>query len=106
MIPIQLTQRTAMNSRSSNDDIERLRTLPKAEVHLHLEGCFEPSVIEKWAKSEGVALPRPRENLLKFSGLADFLGFLDLACGLASTSERLVELSYGLSRRLAESGAG
>jgi hypothetical protein len=103
---IQLTQRTAMNSRSSNDDIERLRTLPKAEVHLHLEGCFEPSVIEKWSKSEGVALPRPRENSLKFSGLADFLGFLDLACGLASTSERLVELSYGLSRRLAESGAG
>ena len=95
-----------MKTSTSNDDIERLRTLPKAEVHLHLEGSFEPFVIEQWAKSEGVELPRPREDLLKFSGLADFLGFLDLACGLASTRERLAELSYGLSKRLAESGTG
>ena len=82
-----------MNSFSSNNDLERLRALPKAEVHLHLEGCFEPTVIETWALSEGVALPRPREDLLKFSGLADFLGFLDLACGLASTPARLSELA-------------
>lgn len=95
-----------MTVSSSKDDIKRLRALPKAEVHLHLEGCFEPSVIEQWAKSEGIALPRPREDLLKFSGLADFLGFLDLACGLASTAERLAELSYGLCKRLAENGTG
>lgn len=95
-----------MTDSPSNDDIERLRALPKAEVHLHLEGCFEPSVIEQWAKSEGVSLPRPREDLLKFTGLADFLGFLDLACGLASTGQRLAELSYGLSKRLAENGTG
>lgn len=95
-----------MKTASSDNDIERLRTLPKTEVHLHLEGCFEPSVIEQWAKSEGVALPRPREDLLKFSGLSDFLGFLDLACGLASTAERLAELSYGLSKRLADNGTG
>ena len=95
-----------MTSFSSNNELERLRALPKAEVHLHLEGSFEPPVIEAWAKSEGVALPRPREDLLKFSGLADFLGFLDLACGLASTPARLSELSYGLSKRLSENGTG
>jgi adenosine deaminase len=44
--------------------------------------------------------------LFKFSGLADFLGFLDLACGLASTQQRLAELSYGLSQRLADNGTG
>ena len=87
-------------------EAERLKSLPKAEVHLHLEGCFDASVIERWAKLEGVELPRPREELFKFSGLADFLGFLDLACGLVSTKERLVELSYGLSQRLAENGTG
>ena len=85
---------------------KRLKTLPKAEVHLHLEGCFEAAVIEQWAQLEGLALPRPREDLFKFSGLADFLGFLDLACGLASTKDRLVELSYGLSKRLADNGTG
>ena len=95
-----------MNSLPGTGEVGRLKSLPKAEVHLHLEGCFEAAVIEHWANLEGVALPRPREDLLKFSGLADFLGFLDLACGLASTKERLVELSYGLSKRLAESGTG
>lgn len=95
-----------MNSLAPNTEAARLKSLPKAEVHLHLEGCFEAAVIEHWAKLEGVALPRPRDDLFKFSGLADFLGFLDLACGLASTKERLVELSYGLSQRLAANGTG
>lgn len=87
-------------------DINRLRSLPKAEVHAHLEGCFEPSVLELWAMQAGVPMPRPRDRLLQFEGLADFLHFLDWACGLASTRERLAELSYGFSRRLANSGAG
>ena len=95
-----------MTPHSMTAETERLKSLPKAEVHLHLEGCFEATVIEQWARREGVALPRPREDLFRFSGLSDFLGFLDLACGLASTKERLVELSYGLSQRLAESGTG
>ncbi len=86
--------------------IDRLRSLPKAEVHAHLEGCFEPAVLEHWAAQAGVPMPRPRERLLQFEGLADFLHFLDWACGLASTRERLAELSYGFSRRLAASGAG
>ena len=38
--------------------------------------------------------------------LADFLHFLDWACGLASTRARLAELSYGFSQRLADGGAG
>lgn len=87
-------------------EASRLKSLPKAEVHLHLEGCFDAGLIVQWAKSEGVTLPRPQEDLFKFSGLADFLGFLDLACGLASTTDRLVELSYGLSQRLADNGTG
>lgn len=86
--------------------IDRLRALPKAEVHAHLEGCFEPSVLEQWATQARVLMPRPRERLFEFEGLADFLHFLDWACGLASTCERLAELSYGYSKRLAEGGAG
>jgi adenosine deaminase len=86
--------------------IDRLRALPKAEVHAHLEGCFEPHVLEQWAMQARVLMPRPRERLFEFEGLADFLHFLDWACGLASTRERLAELSYGYSKRLADGGAG
>jgi adenosine deaminase len=95
-----------MNPSLQAPEASRLKLLPKAEVHLHLEGCFEAATIAQWAKTERVALPRAQEDLFKFSGLADFLGFLDLACGLASTTERLVELSYGLSQRLADNGTG
>jgi adenosine deaminase len=95
-----------MNTTLHALEASRLKLLPKAEVHLHLEGYFEEATIAQWAKIEGMALPRPQDDLFKFSGLTDFLGFLDLACGLASTKDRLVELSYGLSQRLADSGTG
>ena len=96
-----------MNDAISDEDrLERLRALPKAEVHVHLEGCFDPLLLEQWARRQGVAMPRPRERLLRFEGLADFLHSLDWACGLADTRERLAELAYDTSRRLAASGAG
>jgi len=86
--------------------IERLRALPKAEVHVHLEGCFEVELLAHWAHKFGEALPRPRESLFRFEGLADFLHFLDWACGLVRTREELAEAAYAFSRRLAASGAG
>src|SRR6185369_12210448 len=95
-----------MSPSTRTPPLDRLRALPKAEVHAHLEGCFEPVVLEQWAMQAGAAMPRPRDRLLQFEGLADFLHFLDWACALASTRERLAELSYGYSRRLGESGAG
>lgn len=95
-----------MNPPITTDPLARLRALPKAEIHVHLEGCFEPSLLESWARQAGVPMPRPRERLLQFAGLADFLQFLDWACGLASTRERLAQLAYGFSQRLAASGAG
>jgi adenosine deaminase len=91
---------------ATSPHIERLRSLPKAEVHAHLEGCFQPAILEQWATQAGVPMPRPRDRLLQFKGLADFLHFLDWACGLASMRERLAELSYGYCQRLAASGAG
>lgn len=51
-------------------------------------------------------MPRPRDRLLHFDGLADFLHFLDWACGLAATPEHLATLAYKFSRRLGASGAG
>ena len=82
------------------------RALPKAEVHVHLEGTFEPETLEAWAREAGVAMPKPREELLNFQDLADFLHFLDWSCSLASTAERLSRLAYDFSKRLAADGTG
>jgi adenosine deaminase len=32
---------------------EQVRELPKAEVHVHLEGCFEPADVEALARAAG-----------------------------------------------------
>jgi adenosine deaminase len=86
--------------------LARLRALPKAEVHVHLEGCFEVDTLEKLARGSGVQLPRPRERLFEFTGLADFLEFLDWACGLVRDRDTFAGIAYDFSRRIAASGAG
>ncbi|HET9822305.1 MAG TPA: adenosine deaminase [Burkholderiaceae bacterium] len=93
-----------MTHATASDPVERLRRLPKAEVHVHLEGAFDAATLERWARAAGVPMPRPRERLFDFGGLADFLQFLDWACGLAGSAERLADLARGFARRLAEDG--
>jgi len=99
MEEIRLTEDAAMQD-------ARLRALPKAEVHVHLEGCFDAALLEQWARKFGVPMPRPRESLFRFSGLVDFLHFLDWACGLVRTRDELAEAAYAFSRRLADDGTG
>ncbi|NML44607.1 adenosine deaminase [Ramlibacter sp. G-1-2-2] len=87
-------------------DLTRLRALPRAEVHAHLEGCFDAPLLEQWARRHGESMPRPVERLFEFQGLADFLEFLDWACGLVRTRDELAEAAYAFSRRMAASGTG
>jgi adenosine deaminase len=80
--------------------------LPKAEVHVHLEGCFEVEDIVQLAAEAKVPLPKPRERLLRFDGgLAEFLEFLDWVCGLVRNDEQLATLAWRFSERMAASGA-
>jgi len=79
--------------------------LPKAEVHVHLEGCFEIDDIVELARENRVPLRRPREHLLAFgSGLGTFLEFLDFICGLVRTPDQLAALARRFSERLAANG--
>lgn len=93
--------------RMANNPIEQTliaTALPKAEVHVHLEGCFDPEQLALWANESGVSLPRPKEDLLNFKGLGDFLEFLDWSSSLVSTRERLAQLSYSYAKRLSQNG--
>jgi adenosine deaminase len=95
-----------MNFLPNTVDVGRLRALPKAEVHVHLEGSFGAEVIETLARDAGEALPRPRERLFEFSGLADFLVFLDWACALVRTREHLAGIARAFAARQRASGVG
>ena len=80
------------------------RALPKAEVHVHLEGCIDVDQMVSLAEKAGEDLPRPREQLLQFKGLADFLAFLDWTCGLFREADDVAALAYAFSRRMAAAG--
>jgi adenosine deaminase len=85
--------------------IERFMALPKAEIHIHLEGCFDPDQIVRLAQENGEPLPRPRDQLLNWEGgLGGFLQFLDWICGLVRTRDQLAGAAYRFAQRMQSSG--
>ena len=56
---------------------EFIRKMPKAELHLHIEGTFEPELMFEIAKRNNIAIPYTTvdelKNAYKFSCLQDFL---------------------------------
>lgn len=108
-------------------DEETIRALPKAEVHVHLEGGFELVDLLDLAKAAGVPLPGPARSLFDVSthydvevrddtsgggaasgigvaGLSGFLRFLDWECGLVTTPEQAARVAYRFAARESASG--
>ena len=52
--------------------------LPKVELHLHLEGTFEPELIFRIAERNGIVLPESLDQLRARYNFTDLQSFLDL----------------------------
>ena len=59
-----------------------IRSMPKAELHVHLEGTLEPELSFELARRNAVALPyRSREELLAAYDFHDLPSFLAIYYG-------------------------
>lgn len=79
-----------------------IRALPKAEVHLHLEGALALETLAELAERHG--LPRPSEDLYDYT---DFLGFLKafkLVCDHLKTPEDYRLATLRMIERLERDG--
>jgi adenosine deaminase len=85
---------------------ELIRRLPKAEVHVHLEGCLEAEDLAACAREAGEPLPFDPTSPFDAPDLAAFLRLLDLACGLVRTPSQLARAAYRFAEREAAAGVG
>lgn len=84
---------------------EFIHSLPKAELHCHLDGSLRPQTILELAKDQGVELPRKEiKGLKKYlevgencKSLEDYLERFDVTCAVLQTKEALFRATYELA---------
>jgi adenosine deaminase len=87
-----------------------IRGLPKAELHLHIEGSLEPEQMFEFARRNRVSLPFASVEAVReayaFSNLQDFLDIYYQGADVLRTEEDFRDLALAYFRRAAADGAG
>lgn len=84
-----------------------MRTLPKVELHIHLEGTLEPELIFELAARNGIQLPYDLDELRRRYEFTDLQSFLDLYYANLSvvlTERDFADLTRAYLRRAREAG--
>ena len=83
-------------------------TLPKAELHVHLEGTLEPEDMARFARRNGLTLPWRGPDELRaaysFTGLENFLSVYFAGCQVLRRREDFHDLTAAYLRRAAGQG--
>jgi adenine deaminase len=90
-------------------DLERLaRGLPKAELHLHIEGTLEPKLMFELAHRNGLRLPYASIDQVRhayvFSDLQSFLDIYYAGCAVLLTEQDFYDLTWAYLQRAAAQG--
>lgn len=91
----------------SNDDLTAfIQHLPKAELHVHIEGTFEPEWMFRIAERNGIALDFPDVETLKrayrFNNLQEFLDIYYIGANVLITEEDFYDLTMAYLRKCHE----
>ena len=84
------------------------RDLPKAELHLHIEGTLEPALMFELARRNGVRLPYASVEDVRrayvFSDLQSFLDIYYAGCCVLLTEQDFYDLTWAYLTRAATQG--
>jgi adenosine deaminase len=92
-----------------NDELrDFVRGLPKAELHLHLEGTLEPELMLTLAERNSVTLPYASAEAVRaaydFTDLQSFLDLYYRGCDVLLTEQDFYDLTWAYIARAAEEG--
>ena len=86
--------------------IEYIKSVPKAELHLHIEGSFEPELMFEIAKRNNIKIPYESieevEKAYQFSNLQDFLDIYYAGANVLIKEEDFYDLTMAYFKHCAE----
>ena len=94
----------ALNDGPAEQEVrERIRAIPKTDLHVHLDGSLRPSTILELAEENGITLPAgDPENLADYMhvddarNLEDYLERFEITLSVMQHSEALERIAYEL----------
>ena len=82
--------------------------IPKAELHLHIEGTLEPELMFKLSKRNNIPIPYSSveeiRNIYNFSNLQSFLDIYYQGCNVLVKEQDFYDLTFAYLERVAEQG--